>query len=151
MKSYESGIAHIPHWLRMTRAKLIIAGTVETAAVVMILLALNPGTRALIHNPMFLYFLIPVAVLIPVWAVRSFVSDSRSYQEFSYISSVKESGVESDIVRDYGGYCDVGNESKKLTYKTVDYCQCCGLVLVPGERKCRSCGAFSPFEQKITE
>ena len=140
----QSELRRIPQWLRITKVKLVIALLVEIAIVVMILFSLYPEVLSSISSFSgfkYWYCLLPLAAIAPLWFYKAYRRESMAYQSASLIASVKSAKKYNEIERDYGGYCDTPSSSPagRFLNKPARYCPECGLLLVPGEIKCRSC------------
>ena len=135
----KSEIRRIPYWLRITKAKLVIASLIEVTVVVMIISTFMPVSEAFAIDHRALYVLFPLALLAPFWFYKAYRRESMAYQNATYIASIKKARKEAAIVRAYGGFCEAGTTLSPFPIKPAAYCPTCGLVMVPVERRCRTC------------
>lgn len=147
----QSELKRIPRWLQITKVKLVFALIVEIIIALMVVYSLNPeaiAAHTFIANTFlahfrYWYFVLPFAAIIPLWFCKAYRQKAMAYQTATQIASSYIAKRNREITRDYGGYCDVPARNIKSTKLNNEpkYCPTCGLILVPGEFKCRSCVA----------
>ena len=136
---FKSEIRRIPYWLRITKAKLVIASLIEVTVAVMIISTFMPVSDTFAIDHRALYVLFPLAALAPFWFYKAYRRESMAYQSAAHIVAVKRARDEAKLTREYGSYCENGNTLSPFPIKPAAYCPTCGLVMVPGERRCRTC------------
>ncbi len=136
---FRSELALVPRWLRLTKPKLVTAFIAEAALLAMIYYALTPGINMIVSSKVLLAVLIPVSVLPALWFFLAFHKGFAAYRTAAYIAEYKRM-KENRFARNHWDYCDKRDEYAPAVYQKARFCPSCGLLLMAGENKCKSCG-----------
>lgn len=152
MKSvFHSEAALTPKWLRLTKARKLVACVTEITLTAMMLYSVSSESDSFITSPEFLIVLILSAVLLPVWFIRACFEEIRAYETASYIVSLKRRNEKSRFAANHIDYCDKEEDGVSSVSVPAAFCPRCGFVLNAGDNTCRTCGASYDRVWKIRE
>lgn len=144
-ETFKSEMALIPFWLRLTKAKKVAAGIIELSLLTSIAYAVNSMLNSHGTIPLYMFFVIPLAVLLPVWFKKASHEELTAFKTASYTVSLKRYHEKSRFTPNRISYCDPKENAAPVVFIPATFCPKCGLLLVEGEKSCRTCGSFSKF------